>query len=360
MSQQQNNPQQTIERLWPQLVASPELHLHQLDFIQQAALFVRMPEGAYRQASFLDGRSFTPQTEATWIPFQRVYDSVLSAPVPAHPLHFIFHMGHTGSTLLSRLLDETGVVQGLREPLTLRELAAMHDQNGDPASLVSPEALEQWTEILLRLWSRCREGKDCAVVKATSTAARLGETLMKARPRARAVYLSMAPEPYLAVILGGPSSQVDIRGHAEERMRRLMGYLGEPLTPLHALGQGGMAAIAWITEALCRERLRKSVGERLMRVDFDELLVNVAGTMEGVLAHLEITGGEDLAANIASSPVLGQYAKAPEHGYSADLRKQVMADSRHRNSLEIERGMNLVENLARSHEEVARLLQASS
>lgn len=350
-----DTPIHAIDRLWPQVMASPELHLHQLDPVQQAGLFVQMPAGAYRSASFLDGRSFGNQTIAGWIPLRSIYDTVLAGPVPATPLHFIFHMGHTGSTLLSRLLDETGAVQPLREPLVLRELAGMHDSRDDAASLLSPREVENLAEVMLRLWGRCREGRQCAILKATSSAARMAPALMAARAKSRAVYLSMAPEPYLAVILGGPASLADVRGHAAERMRRMIGLLGAAPQPLHTLGPGELVAMSWLTEALTRERLAQAVNGRLLRLDFDTFLSDVPAGIEAVLAHFELPGGAELAGRIARSPVLGRYAKAPEHAYSSGLRDEVMRASRRDNSEEIARGMALLSRLWQKHEVVSAL-----
>jgi hypothetical protein len=318
-------------------MASPELHLHQIDLVQQNGLFVQMNPGAYRAASFLDGRSFNHQTLGGWIPFQQIQQTVLQGALPESLLHFIFHMGHTGSTLISRLLDESGVVQSLREPLVLRDLAVMHDRKKDSDHLLSPQDVDAWTEIMLRLWSRCRPGRQCAIVKATSSTARVAAELMRARSSARAIYLSMAAEPYIAVILGGPASLMDIRGHAEERMRRLTRFLGQEPKPLHELSPGELVAASWVCEALTREQIRQSAGERLLCLDFDEFLGDIPAAIRRLLVHFGLPGGEDMTNRIATSPALGQYAKAPEHAYSSRLRADVIQDSRQRNSVEIGR-----------------------
>jgi hypothetical protein len=66
---------------------------------------------------------------------------------------------------------------------------------------------------------------------------------------ARAIYLNLRAEPFLATLLAGPNSPSDLRGHGAERMRRLMRILAiEPATPLHALSLGELAAMSWLTE----------------------------------------------------------------------------------------------------------------
>jgi len=345
-----------LGHLWPDLMTGPELHLHRFDVIQQAGLFVQMPAGAYRSASFLDGRSFAADSPAGWVPFKAMREAVLSGTPPATPLHFIFHMGHTGSTLFSRLLDESGVVQPLREPLALRELATLYDKRGDPSSLMSPQDIDACAEIMLRLWARCRQDRRCAILKATSNAARAGEILMSMRPSSQAAYLSMAHEPFLAVNLGGPANIVDVRGHAESRMGRLIAYLGPIEDPLHAFSPGELVALGWLSEALTRQRLKAAIGERLLEIDFDKFLSDVPASMEKALSHFDLPGGIELAARIANSQALKRYAKAPEHAYSSQLRADVIRQSMRQNRAEIARGRAWLDKLASKHDKVAALI----
>jgi hypothetical protein len=345
-----------LQRLWPQVTTRPDLHFHSLDAKRQAGLFVHMPEGAYRSASFLDGRTFDAQTVGGWIPLERIKTTVLNGPRAAGRLHFIFHMGHTGSTLLSRLLDETGVVQPLREPLVLREWAGFHDKRGDAASLMSPDDIDACLEIMLRLWARCPEASQSAIVKATSTAARVGGPLMAARATANAVYLSMAPEPYMAAILMPSEPRIDIRHHAEERMRRLIGHLGAAPKPLYAMSRGELIAASWLTEALTRESLKEAVRERLLLLDFDEMLADLPATLQRVLSHLHLPDDPETVDRIAHCGILGRYSKAPEHAYSKELRQQAIEQSRQQHRAVIAEGMNFLTDIATRHPQLQTIL----
>ena len=116
----------------------------------------------------------------------------------AGPLHFIFHTGHVGSTLVSRLLDETGVVLSLREPLPLRTLADAHDVLGRPDSLLSDAQFQLVLGVFMRLWARGYDSTRGIVVKATSSAGRLAVPILAGGERSRAIYMSLSAEPYLA------------------------------------------------------------------------------------------------------------------------------------------------------------------
>ena len=111
-----------------------------LDLIRGGLLLIHFGEDAYRSSSFLDDRILGPATRGGWVPVERVVEAAGQLVDGMRPLHFIFHTGHVGSTLVSRLLDETGQVLSLREPLPLRTLAEAHDVLHAPESLLGPAA----------------------------------------------------------------------------------------------------------------------------------------------------------------------------------------------------------------------------
>src|SRR4029079_6763913 len=142
---------------------------------------------------------------------------------------------HVGSTLVSRLLDASGAVLSLREPLPLRTLAEASESLGLEESLLSEGQCEQLLDTFARLWCRGYPATRCVIVKATSATARLAPWLLGGRPTSRACYLNVRAEPYLATLLAGANSAADLRGHGAERMRRLRRSFATPLPPLHAL-----------------------------------------------------------------------------------------------------------------------------
>src|SRR5262245_21212235 len=165
------------EPLLTDLVASPDLYLQKIDLARDAALLVRLDQAAYRAASFLDDRILTPALKGGWINLPKVIAAARNG-VHGRPLHFIFHTRHVGSTLLSRLLDESGCVLSLREPLPLRTLADASDVLGLPEALLSPAAFEDLELALSLLWSRGYDDTHSVVLKATSSACRIATSLL--------------------------------------------------------------------------------------------------------------------------------------------------------------------------------------
>lgn len=328
-----------------ELVGSPALYPQALDSSREALFLVRLTQDQYRDASFLDDRILEGAEAIGWVPFAPIEQ--VAAHVPARPLHFIFHAGHVGSTLLSRLLDEVPGVLGLREPLPLRSLAALRDQPGF-AGLSFARALAT----LLPLWSRGFEDTNTAIVKATSIAGRLAPDLLAASPRSRAVYMNLPPEPYIATLMAGESTRADLEGLTHERLSRLKRLLGLAVDGGGTLSLGEGAAVAWLAERLAQQAAQAALGERLLTIDFEAMLADLPGTLARVLGHFRLP--EHLAPQLAQSPTLKRYAKLSEHHeYSPELRRQLLDQARTRHQEEIARGLKLLDRLRAAHPAVA-------
>jgi hypothetical protein len=343
--------------LLPRLSRSPDAYPQKIDLASGRVLVVLFDANTYRQASFLDDRVLGPATQGAWLPLGHVAQAALAR---LRPLHFIFHTGHVGSTLVSRLLDATGSVLSLREPLPLRTLADAHDQLGRPDSLLSDAQFDLLLGLFLRLWSRGYDATQGVVVKATSSAGRLAAPILTASAASRAIYINVPAEPYLATLLAGENSPTDLRGHGPERIRRLQARVATPLAPLHALSIGELAALSWLAESWSqREAIARFAG-RVVAIDFEAFLANVGEGMAGILGHLGLPADERYLAQAAQSPVLARYAKAPEHAYSPSLRTEVLGNSRRDNHAEIRKGLDWLERLARSDAAAAAIVSGAS
>jgi hypothetical protein len=344
------------EALLTDLGAAPDIYLQKIDLARDAALLVRLDESAYRGASFLDDRILTPTLKGGWTSLSNV---VQAAQGIAHgrPLHFIFHTGHVGSTLLSRLLDESGCVLSLREPLPLRTLAEASDVLRLPESLLSSTEFERLERALLLLWSRGYNSTHSVVLKATSSACRIATSLLeRLSGGARAVYLNLGAEPYLATLLAGQNSGVDLRGHGPVRIRQLQARIEAPLAPLHSLSLGELAAMSWLAETWNQYDAVERLGSRVLAVDFDELLLDVTGCVRRVAEHFQLPLESGWLTNIAHSPVLTRYSKSPDFEYSPQLRRELLHESRRANAAQIAAGLRWLEAQAGSQPAIARIL----
>lgn len=292
-------------------------------------LFVRLSEAEIRAASFLDDRVLRPQMEGFWTTIEEA-----ARRATPRPVNYIFHAGHTGSTLLSRLLETSGVLP-VREPLPLRTFADLHDILVTPHSLFDRDAFSHRLHTFLRLSACGLEHTKTVLIKATSTVGRIAPALLDAPDAAKAVYLTVSAESYLATLLAGPNAIIDLRGHAQERNRRLEKHLGEAPLVLHRASVGELAAMAWLAEMLARQAAVQHAPDRVLSVDFDAMLSDLDGTLATVARHF----GVPLPEPTAIAAILGRYSKAPEHAYSPALRHQLLAQARGEHAAEMRKGL---------------------
>lgn len=338
------------------LALSPEVYPHTLDAVNDAVLFVRLTETDYARASFLDQRALAPGTKGDWVHWTAVQAAVEEAGLE-EDLGFVFHIGHVGSTLLSRLIGGHPSVLSLREPLPLRTLAQLQLEIETPESIWSPEDLDARVGVLLGLWSRRFRDGQLAVVKATSFCSELAAPIVARNSRPRAVLMAVRPEPYLATIFAGQNNHLDIRGMATNRLRRLHARIGGPAWRLHELSYGEQVAMTWAAETTSLAEAQASGGERAMWLDFERLLAEPEPTLAEVFAHFGRVVSEVEVAAIAAGPEMRRYAKAPEHGYDAKLRRTVLDQARREHAGEMRKGLAWLERAAGAHPLIARALE---
>lgn len=352
-----NPGQAEVGRLFPQFAVSPALHVMQIDAVRQSAFVMKMAPEDYRRASFLNPDIVTPQTLGAHIPLFRVIEAAEAQPEPRPAPHFIFHQGHTGSTLISRLLEETGKAFALREPWPLLSLAELHDRLGAADSLVSETEYARLRNALLTLWARTFDPARIPLVKATSHGGRLAGDLMGAAPGARAVTLHLKPESYLATLLAGENSAADLRGFAQERMRRLNRLFGDISAPVHALSAGELAALSWLTERASQSALAaEGLDERRLDVDFESFLETPGDWLHRMSEHFGMAAPLEAAEQAVQGPVMTRYSKATSERYSPELRRQRLDHARRAHADEIRRGLNWLEAAATKDQAAARVI----
>jgi hypothetical protein len=336
---------------------SPDVYPQKIDLVRKVILLVLLDAHAYRAASFLDDRILGPNTRGAWQTVAHLSEAARECR-NGRPVHFIFHTGHVGSTLLSRLLDETGEVLSLREPLPLRTLAEAHDLLRRSDSLISAGEFDRTLYMFMQLWGRGYPESRMTIVKATSSAGRLAAPILQRHSGVRAIYLNLRAEPYLATLLAGQNSPADLRGHGPERMRRLRSRLTLPLPPLYEMSIGELAALGWLAESSSKHDASQAFPDLVLALDFEQFLSNIAGTMGSVLGHLGLPVDARYLSQVERSAVLTRYSKAPEHAYTPRDRAEILADSRQHNRAEIRRGMSWLERLAKTEGAVAAVMNS--
>jgi hypothetical protein len=297
-----------------------------------------MDRGSYRAASFLDDRMLQQPFDTQIVPWPDI-EAAMSGELRSNA-RWIFHIGHVGSTLISRLLGELSGVLAIREPRLLRDLA-----------LSPAEMRERYLSPVAKLMSRTFGEDEIACVKATSFASELAPELVPAGERALFMYAS--PRDYIGGILAGENSVQELRLLAGSRAQRLdaRGLY------LPAENDAEQAAAAWACEMTALEAAAEAMPDgQIAWADFDRMLGDMAEELGRVTEFFGFAAGAGQIERVASGPLMGRYSKATEFEYSPSLRRELIAEAAERHAGGIEAGLAMLARAAEKSPLLARAL----
>ncbi|HEY0628901.1 MAG TPA: hypothetical protein VGD23_06195 [Sphingomicrobium sp.] len=289
----------------------PTWLIQAIDPNARLARLVRMDGAAYRAASFLDDRLLAEQRESRLCSLDELLAA--SAGLAGPPTNWIFHIGHVGSTLVSRLVGELDGVLALREPRALRDLA-----------VATESERPRLAGALSRMMTRRGADDRIVIVKATSFVSEYAPML--AGPSAALLFLYATPSNYVAGILAGENSVKELAALHELRAQRLasrgIALPGFDRTDAHR------TAAAWACEMTSLEVASDAMPNiKILWADFDAMLGDMQGWLARVIAHFGIAASPEQIEQLISSSLLRRYSKALEYDYSPALRAELLAEA---------------------------------
>jgi hypothetical protein len=322
---------------------------------------VKLDETAYRTASFLDERILALPYEQSACALA-IIEAAAAALAPR--AHYVFHTGHAGSTLISRLIGAHAAFFSLREPALLRELALQRAAADEASSRLGAGTLRgvPSLEVVLALLARTWRPEQRAVIKATSFVSDLAETVLAGADSPAAIFMFTTPLAYLRGILAGPNSRVESKTLAPARRRRLLRRL-EPEGingvewRFEPRSEGEQVAMNWLCEMTVLHRAAQRFGSQVRWVDFDAFLCAPGFHLEAILRTLGAAPSTGEVDALVTAPMMHQYAKAPEHAYDAALRRDVLRSADWEHGAEIKRGLEWLNQTAMHYPLVRAVLE---
>lgn len=324
-------------------------HLYALNPASQASQWLHLSEEEFRAASFLDQRllAFITQAapESRTLPLSNLQGWINDQPDPqSQPsAHFIFHIGHCGSTLISRALAASPAVLPLREPLTLRQLAAIQPNQYD-------ERWSQQLQLALAAHSRVFHPGQVSMIKATSTCNALIKPLMELAPQAKSLLLYLPLESYLAGMLGKLTPALDLPGHAAARLEEWQIMTGKSLQLDEAkeFTEAQLAVLAWMTSMTRLLQARDQYPDRCLLLDFEIFLAEPVSNLERLIKFFDLI--ESSTEVLAAWPNISVgYSKQPDQPYSAFNRSKTLMRGRTQRAADIQAGLDWSKDLIRQY-----------
>ena len=344
------------ESLLADLGQTPDVLFQDLDAINRRGLLVRVSETDYRRASFLDHRVLKPNTEGAWFPLARILKESAGLRQPLPP-HFIFHVSHCGSTLLSRLLAELHGNLPVRDPLFTLVLALQRRELGQAMARFTPDDWDRLFDLSLRALGRTYRLGERAFIKTTSACANLLEPLAIQSPASRVLLLYTDLETWLCTMLRDEAVRENGRQFAPAWFRDFMVMTERGGLKLAELSDAEQFALNWLTGMLHFHRALDRMPGRVQLCDFEAFLVDPAAALASAARFLDLDPGR--AEEVATGPLMRRYAKNPDRAYDGAKRRQELQQARAQVGKEVDDGLAFAGKLCREHpvlEPIARYL----
>jgi hypothetical protein len=312
-----------------------------LDPAQGLVRLIAMDRASYRAASFLDDRMLQQPCDAQTIPWPEV-EAAMAGDLRCDA-RWIFHIGHVGSTLVSRLLGELDNVLAIREPRLLRDLALSPD-----------EVRRGYIASAPKLMSRAFAVEELACVKATSFASEIAPELVPSGERA--LFMVASPRNYITSILAGENSVKELHALADSRAQRLSPRAELPT----ARNEAELAAAAWACEITALEVAAERMADRrICWADFDAMLEDMSAALGQTAEFFGLAAPPEQLRAIANGPLTARYSKALDHDYSPALRRELIAGAAEQFAPEIDGALAMLRAASEESPLLARALARS-
>lgn len=310
------------------IAASPLLFPFAIDTDSDVVQLVELTEQDYAEASFLDQRLELVIRQPIWLRWADL--RAVAATLPRH-CHFIFHISHCGSTLVSRMLGRLPGCFALREPGILRKLHR---------TAWCLEECRDRAAHFLALWSRVYRPGQTAVIKTTSYVSEHGSDLMSLVPDCRAVLLFLPLTEFLPAMLDGTLH--DVMAESASRIARLQQRLD---ASFECRSPGEYVAMTWLCEMLSLDAIAARQGGRSLWVNFFDFLQDPGSEVERLSHHFNITTEMNDIARAAMQIELGRYSKKTDVMFNPHNRAKRIEHSRDTHQVEIGRGLDWVRRI---------------
>lgn len=318
-----------------------------------AVTVVKLDEAAYVGASFLDERILALQYPQTSCAVATICGAAAKLAPRAH---YVFHTGHVGSTLISRLIGAHEGFFSLREPALLRKLAG--EPSLRPGTVTADTAAN--LKAVLAIFARTWRTNQRAVIKPTSFVNELAEAILRGEDRPAAIFMFTTPLNYIRGILGGPNSRVEATALAPTRQRRLACRLGGMEWNSNARSEGEQIAMSWLCEMTALHQAAVRFSSQVRWVNFDAFLSEPFSELQSIFRTLGAMPSSSEIEALVTGSTMRQYSKAPEHAYDAALRRAVLRSADYQHGMEIRRGMDWLAVAAKNFPIAAAALQAAT
>ena len=332
------------------LMESHDQFVHTIQWQENWALLLEADRQFFRDAVFLDERLLLEEPKGGKVRLESLFTALEKEwDGKFLPCHFIFHIGHAGSTLISRILDAVPGALNMREPLMLRPLAAARNLIAAGFLGQPEEKLKKDIARIYALLMRRFAPEDTVVIKTTSICTAIAPDLVALNKANRALVLSVSCEVNLANQMEKTQLQ-DLKHFTPHRVIALQRRAPDLSLDTKSLSRAQVIALNWLGEVVeLNDLMTGPLKDRILAVNFDDFLKDRAGYMEKILKQFSLPADKKTAQALAVSDVFGTYAKKPDFKFTDGDRASLITEMRITHHRAIKEGLAFVEDLVKKY-----------
>lgn len=276
--------------------------------------FCHLSREMHRDAVFLDPRFLSRAKKSPPIPAS--YVEAVDGSHSSGEIHFVFHTGFCGSTLLARALDQPGVSMGLKEPHVLQGFASQWAQmQRTPGAMLA-------LRLAIGLLARPLGAGEVQVVKANNGANHIIPEILCLRPHAKALFMGASLGAFLrAIMRRGQQGRLFARALFHTFSRVI-----PPPTAARDEFDGGVlqsdlevAAHAWVLQKAFMDAIARRFGEGRVRiVSADAFIEDAPATLTALASFFRLGDGSLDWATAAKGPLFQEHAKERGRVFNKD------------------------------------------
>jgi len=328
------------------LAADPAWFLRDVDPIRGQAIFSPMDEASYRASIFLDNRIKRAGPRDLAVDLDGLLRLAQDLDLPSRRIHYIFHIGHCGSTLMSTVLGGLDGFLALREPPMLMGLSRSMRHLEEPGFPISRERWDQLFELALALLGRTWRPTQTALIKPTSHAGNLIPLLMNSTGWERGLLLHVGLETYLTTMLRSEVRRETMLFAKDFRLRDFVTLMPDLPDSVESYRPGQLAAMSWLLHAreFATAMDADALRERTLGLDFDCFLADPQSSLHQVCEFFSQTADDTTLQRLLDMHG-GRSAKDPGRSYDYARRQAELSSARQAYADEINAGLRWAEQM---------------
>lgn len=339
------------DQLSDRLIGDAGLFPFDIDLQSGTVTLVQMTAEEVAGASFLDARAIKDGAVEYVVPLQAVLDLGPRLFQNRKTVDYIFHVGHCGSTLVSRSMHEMPGVFSMREPVVLNRLARSIRayRNNDHRSF-------QLTQVTLAtvmcLLGRTFEPGDSVLLKPSSFCNVLIPWLMQWNAQSKAILLYVDLQTYLRTVTQDYHETENRGAMSSIHHFEANWHFGLDADAVSRLNHFQTSALIWLLNMaeLAQTSAQPEAKGRVLLESFDDHLDDRSTSMERMASTLGRTIASDRIDQIVKSADITQMnAKIPTQAFSPQDRADRMRQAIELHGDSIDDAITWLGELASNH-----------